>query len=116
LPISQDYLNPQIVFTEGIKSVSGANTHSLFLKTDGSLWSSGYNQYGKVGAGELGHSIKLTKIVDAGVAGISAGHNHSIYWTTSGEVYAFGSDESGQLGLGRKIRMTSPHVIYDPSQ
>ena len=88
----------------------------LFLKADGSLWSSGYNQHGKVGAGELGHSIKLTKIVDAGVAGISAGHHHSIYWTTNGEVYAFGSDESGQLGLGRKIRMTSPHVIYDPSQ
>jgi alpha-tubulin suppressor-like RCC1 family protein len=116
LPISQDYLNPRIVFTEGIKSVSGGNTYSLFLKTDGSLWASGYNQYGQVGAGELGHSIKLTKIVDAGIAGISAGHNHSIYWTTSGEVYAFGSDESGQLGLGRKIRMTSPHVIYDPSQ
>ena len=116
LPVGVNYLTPQIVFTEGIKSVSGGNTHSLFLKTDGSLWASGYNQYGKVGAGELGHSIKLTKIVDAGVAGISAGHHHSIYWTTSGEVYAFGSDESGQLGLGRKIRMTSPHVVYDPSQ
>ncbi|NBV57677.1 MAG: hypothetical protein EBR72_07785, partial [Bacteroidetes bacterium] len=58
----------------------------------------------------------LTKIVDSGVAGISAGNLHSIYWTVNGEVYAFGSNGSGQLGLGRKIRMTSPHTIYDPNQ
>jgi alpha-tubulin suppressor-like RCC1 family protein len=116
LPVGTNYLTPQIVFSEGIKSVSGGFEHSLFLKADGSLWASGYNLYCRVGVSELGHSIKLTKIVDSGVAGISAGNLHSIYWTVNGEVYAFGSDGSGQLGLGRKVRMTSPHVVYDPSQ
>jgi alpha-tubulin suppressor-like RCC1 family protein len=116
LPVGTNYLTPQIVFSEGIKSVSGGFEHSLFLKADGSLWSAGWNHSSQVGAGEVGHSIKLTKIVDSGVAGISAGNFHSIYWTVNGEVYAFGSDGSGQLGLGRKIRMTSSHTIYDPNE
>jgi alpha-tubulin suppressor-like RCC1 family protein len=116
LPVVANYLTPQTVFTEGVTAVSSGDTHSLFLKTDGSLWASGYNLYGRVGVSELGHSIKLTKIVDSGVTGISAGNLHSIYWTVNGEVYVFGSDGSGQLGLGRKIRMTSSHTIYDPKE
>ena len=95
LPVGGNYLSPDC-FSEGIKSVSGG-IHSLFLKTDGSLWSAGWNHNNQVEVGELGHSIKLTKIVDSGVAGISAGNLHSIYWTVNGEVFAFGSDESGHL-------------------
>jgi alpha-tubulin suppressor-like RCC1 family protein len=100
-----------------VQAVSGGLEHSLFLKTDGSLWVAGRNILGRVGAGANNESVQLTKIVDSGVAGISAGREHSIYWTTNGEVYVFGSNGSGQLGLpGRTISTHEKQVLYDPNQ
>ena len=31
-------LSPQVVFSSGVQAVAGGDAHSLFLKTDGSLW------------------------------------------------------------------------------
>ena len=110
-------VSPQVVFSSGVQAVAGGDAHSLFLKTDGSLWSAGSNKYRRVGAGEWGASVQPTKIVESGVAGISAGNDHSIYWTTNGEVYVFGSNREGQLGLpGRTLFTHEKQVLYDPNQ
>ena len=106
---------PQVVFSSGVNQVSPAGVHSLFLKTDGSLWAAGHNANGKVGKNTLNAGFPPTKIVDSGVAGISAGGNHSIYWTNEGDVYVFGSDQSGQLGLGRSVYVRTPRLLYDPN-
>lgn len=90
---------------------------SLFLKNDGSLWVSGINEYGKVGAGEINEYIGLTKIVESGVAGISASSaNHSIYLRENGDVYTFGSNFDGQLVIGRTISNWEKQTIYDPNE
>ena len=48
LSIETNILTPQLVFESGVQAVSGSENHSLFVKTDGSLWASGFNQNGKV--------------------------------------------------------------------
>jgi alpha-tubulin suppressor-like RCC1 family protein len=110
-------LSPQVVFSGGVQAVAGHDAHSLFLKTDGSLWSTGANLFSRVGAGEWAASVQPTKIVESEVAGISAGQYHSIYWMTNGEVYVFGSNREGQLGLpGRTFFTHEKQVLYDPNQ
>ena len=39
---------PGQIVASNVVAVAGAN-HSLFLKTDGSLWAMGYNQFGQLG-------------------------------------------------------------------
>ena len=107
-----NHSTPQVVFSGGVAAVSGGHEHSLFLKADGSLWTAGYNRFGRVGTGALNGAITLTKLVSSGVAGMSAGKEHSIYWTTSGDVYVFGSDHQGQLGLGRILYQRSPRLMF----
>jgi alpha-tubulin suppressor-like RCC1 family protein len=105
---------PQVVFAGGVSKVAAHSFHTLFLKTDGSLWSAGHNEKGRVGSGEIDASVPLSKIVNSGVAGMAAGGYHSIYWTTNGEVYVFGSNGSGQLGLpGRILSTHEKLVLYD---
>jgi alpha-tubulin suppressor-like RCC1 family protein len=105
---------PQVVFAGGVSKVAAHSFHTLFLKTDGSLWSAGHNEKGRVGSGEIDASVPLAKIVNSGVAGMAAGGYHSIYWTTNGEVYVFGSNGSGQLGLpGRILSTHEKLVLYD---
>jgi alpha-tubulin suppressor-like RCC1 family protein len=112
-----NYATPQMVFASGVQAVSGGYEHSLFLKTDGSVWVAGSNKLGRVGTGAHNESVQLTKIVDSAVAGISAGKDHSIYWTTNGEVYVFGSNAHGQLGLpGRTLNTHEKQVLYDPNK
>jgi len=107
-----NHSTPQVVFSGGVAAVSGGGEHSLFLKTDGSLWTAGYNRFGRVGTGALNGAITSTMLVSSGVAGMSAGKEHSIYWTTSGDVYVFGNDHQGQLGLGRTLHQRSPRLLF----
>ena len=108
---------PQVVFAGGVSKVAAHSFHTLFLKTDGSLWSAGHNEKGRVGSGEIDANVPLSKIVNSGVAGMAAGQYHSIYWTTNGDVYVFGSNGSGQLGLtGPTFYTHEKQVLYDPNQ
>jgi alpha-tubulin suppressor-like RCC1 family protein len=48
-------------------TVSAGNQHSLFTKTDGSLWATGDNNYGQLGDGTKTDRNASVKIVDANV-------------------------------------------------
>ena len=47
--------------------------HSLVLKTDGSLWAFGRNNYGQLGNGTTVHRNTPTQIISTGVSQVSAG-------------------------------------------
>jgi alpha-tubulin suppressor-like RCC1 family protein len=102
---------PQLVFPSGVADVAGGDQHSLFLMTDGSLWSAGNSEYGRTGFGSFPGSHNLIKIVDSGIAGIAAGRFHSVYWKSNGEVYVFGGDRNGQLGLGQVRFLSTPQTL-----
>ena len=82
-----------------IKAVSAGGIHSLYLKTDGTLWAMGLNQYGQLGDGTATDRRTAVQVA-TGVASVSAGSQHTLYVKTDGTLWAMGFNSSGQLGNG----------------
>ena len=79
------------------KTVSGKD-FTVALKSDGTVWTWGYNGYGQLGVGDKTNRYKPTKINIENVVDISAGYNHTLLVTKDGKIYSFGSNSYGQLG------------------
>ena len=79
--------------------VAAGGLHSLAVKTDGSLWTWGYNNYGQLGNGTEIYSLKPHKIMDD-VISVAAGYYHSLALKADGSLFSFGEGGSGQLGNG----------------
>ena len=95
-------------------TIAVGNNHALALKTDGTIWSWGYN-----GNGELGQSI-VTSInrsspVQIGTRNdwtwIGAGSNHSMAVRSDGTLWTWGSSVRGEGGRGTTTAVSSPVQI-----
>ena len=99
---------------EGFADVSAGWIHSLFVKTDGSLWASGYNYNGQVGDGTQENCLSMKQIGEDFVT-VSAGYEHSLGIKTDGTLWAWGRNEYGQLGDGTQEDRLAPVQVDLPS-
>ncbi|MCL2045025.1 MAG: stalk domain-containing protein [Oscillospiraceae bacterium] len=86
---------------EDVVSVAASGTHSLVIKSDGSLWAFGWNKFGQLGDGTNIDRYEPVKIMDNVVA-ISAGSYHSLVLKEDGSLWSFGNNAYGQLGDGTR--------------
>jgi alpha-tubulin suppressor-like RCC1 family protein len=72
------------------------------IKTDGTLWTWGYNGYGNLGNGSAvaGYFISPTQTSAGGTtwAQTASGSNHTLAVKTDGTLWAWGQNQNGQLG------------------
>lgn len=84
---------------------------SLAIKTDGTLWGWGYNNYGQVGNGSTGSGV-FSIPVQIGTATdwkkVSTGSDHTLALKTDGTLWGWGANYRGQLGDGTTINKTVP--------
>ena len=89
--------------------VAGGWSHSLGLKTDGSLWAWGWNLQGQLGNGL---NASCNKPVHIGVGRdwklFTSGSAHTLALKTDGTLWAWGSNAAGQLGIGAAGQIFSP--------
>src|ERR1017187_2734630 len=83
-----------------IIKVAAGGSHSLFLKSDGSLWAMGFNGNGQLGAGPYNDTNRPERVVPNGVLAISGGSYPSLCIKTSGSLWAMGNGVSRELGDG----------------
>src|ERR1035441_3123839 len=98
-----------------VAKVAAGSDHSLFLKSDGSLWAMGNNNFGQLGDGTTDNDNYNTnfpeQIVASNVTAIAAGGYHSLFLKSDGSLWAMGNNESGQLGDGTTNNMNVPKQI-----
>jgi alpha-tubulin suppressor-like RCC1 family protein len=111
---------PEQIVASNVTAVAAGYVHSLFIKSDGSLWAMGFNYDGELGDGNNGsapnYAANLPQmIVASNVTAIAGGYQHSLFLKSNGSVWGMGDNYFGELGDG--IRSTNaPYGFNVPVQ
>jgi len=80
-------------------SVSAGPSHTMAIRTDGTLWGWGNNQHGQIGDNTTWVRHSPVQIgVAATWASVSAGPSHTMAIRTDGTLWGWGNNQHGQLG------------------
>src|SRR5260370_36757994 len=108
---------PTVLAGPAVASIAGGFQHSLFSKSDGSLWVMGNNGYGELGIGFTPSTTnRPTQVLSSGVQRVAAGAvaNHS-FFLSGGSLWAMGHNDYGQLGDGTTNDHFFPEKIFTAS-
>jgi len=83
-----------------ITAIAAGADHSLFLKSDGSLWAMG-----------TGYGNAPVQVVSSGVTIIASGTYHSLFIKSDGSLWAMGDNGFGGLGDGTTNSSPTPEQI-----
>ncbi|WP_272946193.1 chitobiase/beta-hexosaminidase C-terminal domain-containing protein [Geobacter sp. OR-1] len=89
--------------------ITAGDSHTVALKTDGTVWAWGKNNSGQLGNGSNANSsmpVQVTGINN--VIAITAGYAHTVAIKSDGTVWAWGLNSSGQLGTGDSNDHSTP--------
>ena len=94
------------------QTISVGTLYTAAIKTDGSLWTWGYNGGGELGDGTTEDKLTPVKIMD-NVAAVSAGYWHTVAIKTDGSLWTWGYNGGGELGDGTTEDKYTPIKIMD---
>jgi alpha-tubulin suppressor-like RCC1 family protein len=94
---------PEMIVASNVTAIAAGGGHSLFLKSDGSLWAMGCNEGGQLGDGTYNNTNQPEMIMASNITAIAAGDQHSLFLKSDGSLWAMGDDGSGALGDGKYI-------------
>jgi len=92
------------------KQVSGGNNHMGAIKSDGTLWMWGFNQFAQLGDNSVVHRSSPVQTVAAGTnwQQLSCGYGHNGAIKTDGTLWMWGVGGNGALGDNTGIAKSSP--------
>ena len=99
----------QVSGLTNVTAIAGGLYHTIALKSDGTVWAWGDNDYGQLGDGST--TDRLTPVPVSGltdVTAIAGGWYHTIALKSDGTVWAWGENYAGQLGDGTTTERTTP--------
>ena len=96
-------------------SVSCGSRHTMAIKTDGTLWSWGYNTSGQLGISDLKNRSSPVQTITGGTNWkfVSGGMSHTVSIKIDGTLWSWGLNTDGQLGTNDRTDRSSPTQIYE---
>jgi len=109
---TQDKLNPtqESSAATNWSSVSAGGSHTVAIKSDGTLWSWGKNNNGELGDGTTEDKLTPTQESNGATnwASVSAGKAHTVAIKNDGTLWAWGDNNYAQLGDGTAVDKPNP--------
>jgi alpha-tubulin suppressor-like RCC1 family protein len=92
------------------KSIACGGDHTIALKTDGSLWTWGYNSFGQLGVNNTTDRLTPVTTLLGGNnwKSIACGGGHTIALKTDGSLWTWGNNFDGQLGVNNTTTRSTP--------
>ena len=93
-------------------AISAGGQHTVYLKSDGRVFASGFNGEGQLGTESYTDSstpVHVTSLVN--IQAIGAGTDFTLYLRADGRVFATGRNQYGQLGDGTNDGRNAPVEI-----
>lgn len=118
LGLSDTMVNSWIPIQVGTESdwltIAAGTSHTMSLKTNRTLWTWGYNNYGQLGLGDtLDRWTPVQVGYDSDWLIIAAGRYHTISRKNNGTLWAWGYNSNGQLGLNNKTNKWIPTIVEE---
>ncbi|WP_274648814.1 fibronectin type III domain-containing protein [Paenibacillus humicola] len=105
----------QVQGLDSVTAIAAGGSHSLALKSDGTVWAWGENFYGELGDGTPEGSSRSSSPVQvhnlSSVVAIAAGNEYSLAVKSDGTVWSWGLNTWGQLGDGSTTDRNVPVQI-----
>jgi RHS repeat-associated protein len=100
----------QVTQLTGVTAIgTGQGSHSLAVKSDGTVWAMGWNAWGQLGNGTNTNSSVPVRVSNLnGVAEVATGTTFSVARKTDGTVWAWGQNTAGELGNGTTTTSNVP--------
>lgn len=102
----------------GVRHISAGEDFSVFLTSDGGVFTCGCGTYGQLGHGNTNNEVlprKIIELMGTVCSQISCGNRHTLTFVPSrGRVYGFGLGGSGQLGNRTAKNSQVPQVVVGP--
>jgi len=102
---------PEQIVASAITAASCGFGFSMFVRSDGSLWSMGRNNVGELGNGTILNTNRPVQIVASGVTAVASGTSHTLFLKSDGSLWAMGVNDTGQLGDNTTFDQHTPEQV-----
>jgi alpha-tubulin suppressor-like RCC1 family protein len=108
--------------TADVVQFAGGDTHTLFLKSDRTVWACGDNTYGQLGDGTTTQRSSPVQVRLSGtsylsdIVEVAAGNDFSVAIKSDGTIYTWGKAATGQLGNGSTSSATNTYATHYSTQ
>jgi alpha-tubulin suppressor-like RCC1 family protein len=114
------FTQPVQIAASNVVSMAAAHYQSFFIKSNGSLWAMGLNDFGQIGDCTIDWSYRPKQIVSDNVVAVTAGESGTLFLKKDGSLWAMGINWGTDYGEGIEFGVESdakcPTQIFAPNK